>query len=119
MDASRDVFAPLGLSGPASGSGAPLAGLAAGLFDGRSDRSGASAASGGSDALGTDAAAALFRPTCDAAIESPGSTSLKWGHDGELTAQDLHHVLARLLERDQEACRMMDDDSLPPSADHL
>jgi hypothetical protein len=55
-----------------------------------------------------------FRPTCQAGIESPGSTSLKWGADGELTAQDLHHVLARLLEHDLEACRMMDHPSEPP-----
>jgi hypothetical protein len=46
-------------------------------------------------------------------VASPGSTSLKWGSDGELTAQDLHHVLARLLVHDQEACRMMDGNSGP------
>jgi len=56
---------------------------------------------------------AIHRPTCDAGVASPGSTSLKWGSDGELTAQDLHHVLARLLVHDQEACRMMDGDSGP------
>ena len=56
---------------------------------------------------------AIHRPTCDAGVASPGSTSLKWGSDGELTAQDLHHVLARLLVHDHEACRMMDDDSGP------
>jgi hypothetical protein len=44
---------------------------------------------------------------------SPGSTSLKWGSDGELTAQDLRQVLARLLVHDQDACRMMDGDSGP------
>jgi hypothetical protein len=55
----------------------------------------------------------IHRPTCDAGVASPGSTSLKWGTDGELTAQDLHHVLARLLEHDQEACRMMNEDSGP------
>jgi len=56
---------------------------------------------------------AIHRPTCDAGVASPGSTSLKWGTDGELTAQDLHHVLARLLVHDQEACRMMDGKSGP------
>jgi hypothetical protein len=55
----------------------------------------------------------IHRPTCDAGVDSPGSTSLKWGSNGELTAQDLHHVLARLLVHDQEACRMMDGDSGP------
>jgi len=56
---------------------------------------------------------AIHRPTCDAGVASPGSTSLKWGSDGELTAQDLHHVLARLLVHDQVACRMMGGDSGP------
>jgi hypothetical protein len=56
---------------------------------------------------------AIHRPTCDAGVDSPGSTSLKWGSDGELTDQDLDHVLARLLVHDHEACRMMDDDSDP------
>ena len=55
----------------------------------------------------------IHRPTCDAGVASPGSNSLKWGSDGELTAQDLHHVLARLLVHDQEGCRMMDGDSGP------
>ena len=49
-----------------------------------------------------------FRPICDAGVSPPGSTSLKWGSDGELTPQDLHHVLARLLVHDQEACGMVD-----------
>jgi hypothetical protein len=53
---------------------------------------------------------AIPRPTCDAGVAPPGSTSLKWGSNGELTAQDLHHVLARLLVHDQEACRMLDDE---------
>ena len=56
---------------------------------------------------------AIQRPTCDAGVAPPGSTSLKWGSDGELTAQDLHHVLARLLVHDQEACRMIDGDGSP------
>jgi hypothetical protein len=55
----------------------------------------------------------IHRPTCDAGVASQGSTSLKWARDGELTARDLHHVLARLLVHDQEACRMMDGDSGP------
>ena len=58
-------------------------------------------------------AMAIQQPTCDAGVASPGSTSLKWGSDGELTAQDLHHVLARLLVHDQEACRMMEVNSGP------
>lgn len=49
-----------------------------------------------------------FRPACDAGVDSPGSTSLKWGADGELTALDLHHVMARLLVHDREALRMVD-----------
>ncbi len=53
----------------------------------------------------------FVRPACQAGIDSPDSTSLKWGADGELTAQDLHHVLARLLEHDREACRMMEPTS--------
>jgi hypothetical protein len=55
----------------------------------------------------------IHRPTCDAGVASPGSSSLKWGSDGELTAQDLHHVLARLPVHDQEGCRMMKGDSGP------
>jgi hypothetical protein len=51
-----------------------------------------------------------FRPSCEAGVDRPDSTSLKWGADGELTPQDLHHVLARLLVHDQEACRMIDGD---------
>ena len=51
-----------------------------------------------------------FRPSCEAGVDRPDSTSLKWGADGELTAQDLHHVLARLLLHDREACRMIDGD---------
>jgi len=44
----------------------------------------------------------IHRSTCDAAEASPGSTSLRLDSDGELTAQDLHPVLARLLVHDQE-----------------
>ena len=94
MDASRDVFAPFGLPGPLPLNAVlPPCGTGAGA-----------APQGPGDGMGS------FRPTCEAGFESPGSTSLKWGRDGELTAQDLHHVLARLLVHDEEACRMMDSD---------
>lgn len=52
-----------------------------------------------------------LRPDCVAGVDSPASTSLKWGSDGELTALDLHNVLARLLVHDQEALRMIDAES--------
>jgi hypothetical protein len=42
-------------------------------------------------------------------VARPASTSLKWGDDGELTALDLHHVLARLCEHDPQACRALED----------
>lgn len=58
--------------------------------------------------LDLSAAAAPFRPACDAGVALPPSTSLKWGHDGELTALDLHHVLARLCEHDPQACRALE-----------
>jgi len=59
--------------------------------------------------------AAPFRPACDAGVALPPSTSLKWAHDGELTALDLHHVLARLCLHDPQACRALDDgDATPP-----
>lgn len=53
------------------------------------------------------------RPLCEAGVDSPDSTSLKWGANGELTAQDLHHVMARLLACDPEALRMLEAD--PPA----
>lgn len=53
-------------------------------------------------------------PLCEAGIDSPGSTSLKWGADGELAAQDLHQVLARLLACDQEAMRMIAPEDCSP-----
>jgi hypothetical protein len=56
-------------------------------------------------------AAGVFRPLCQAGIDSPESTSLKWGSDGELTALDLHHVLARLLACDQAALGMIEAES--------
>ncbi len=63
---------------------------------------------GGGACNGATNPAAVFRPLCQAGIDSPESTSLKWGADGELTALDLHHVLARLLACDQEAIGMVD-----------
>jgi hypothetical protein len=53
--------------------------------------------------------AAPFRPACDAGVALPPSTSLKWAQDGELTALDLHHVLARLCLHDPQACRALHD----------
>ncbi|MFN5118966.1 MAG: hypothetical protein ACK55H_14500 [Cyanobacteriota bacterium] len=47
------------------------------------------------------------RLDCVAGVDSPGSTSLKWGEDGELTALDLHNLLARLSVHDPEVCRAM------------
>ncbi len=55
------------------------------------------------------AAVAPLRPACDAGVARPASTSLKWGDDGELTALDLHHVLARLCEHDLQACQALGD----------
>ena len=55
----------------------------------------------------------IHRLTYNAGVASAGSTGLQWGSNGELTAQVLHHVLARRLVHDQEACRMMDGDSVP------
>jgi hypothetical protein len=51
---------------------------------------------------------APFQPACVAGVQSPANTSLKWGTDGELTAQDLHHVMARLCEQDPQAARALD-----------
>ena len=51
---------------------------------------------------------APFRPTCVAGVESPANTSLKWGADGELTAQDLHHVMALLCEQYPQAATALD-----------
>lgn len=99
LDASRDRFLAFGLSGSH-----PLS---------TALPSGDPAADAGSEDL-IQGAGMPFRPTCDAGFESPGSTSLKWGRDGELTPQDLHLVLARLLVHDQEACRMMDGDPSSP-----
>ena len=44
-----------------------------------------------------------FRPRSAAGFHSPANTSLIWGADGELTALDLHHVMARLCEGDPQA----------------
>ena len=38
---------------------------------------------------------AIHRPTCDAGVASPCSTSPKRGSDDELTAEGLHPVLSR------------------------
>ncbi len=51
---------------------------------------------------------APFRPACVAGVQSPANTSLKWGADGDLTAQDLHHVMARLCELDPQAATALD-----------
>ena len=48
------------------------------------------------------------RPYCVSGFDGLGSTSLKWGANGELTALDLHGVLARLCVHDPEACRLLD-----------
>ena len=37
----------------------------------------------------------IRRPTCEAGVATPGSTSPKWGSDDELTAEGLHPVLSR------------------------
>ena len=48
------------------------------------------------------------RLDCVSGFDELGSTSLKWGANGELTALDLHGVLARLCVHDPEACRLLD-----------
>jgi len=48
------------------------------------------------------------RPDCVSGFDGLESTSLKWGANGELTALDLHGVLARLCVHDPEACRLLD-----------
>lgn len=63
--------------------------------------------------LSLGASAEACRPLCEAGVDSPDSTSLKWGANGELTAQDLHHVMARLLACDPEALHMLEAD--PPT----
>jgi hypothetical protein len=53
-----------------------------------------------------------FRPDCVSGFEpsGSGSTSLKWGADGELTALDLHKVLARLCVHDPQVCEVLDQE---------
>ena len=55
-----------------------------------------------------------FRPDCVSGFEpsGSGSTSLKWGADGELTALDLHKVLARLCVYDPQVCEVLNDERL-------
>lgn len=60
----------------------------------------------------------IHRPTCDTGVSPPrpapaSSTGLKGGSDDAHTAQDVHGVLAGLLVRELEACRMMGGDSGP------
>ncbi|MFN7227741.1 MAG: hypothetical protein ACK5UG_01665 [Synechococcaceae cyanobacterium] len=52
-----------------------------------------------------------FRPQCLSGFEESGSTTLKWGANGELTDLDLHAVMARLCVHDPQACRALADDS--------
>jgi hypothetical protein len=56
------------------------------------------------------ASGAPFRPECVAGVDSPASTSLKWGADGELTSLDLHNLLARLCVHDPQVCRGLEED---------
>jgi hypothetical protein len=37
----------------------------------------------------------IRRPTCEAGVAYPGSTSFKWGSNDELTAEGLHPVRSR------------------------
>ena len=52
----------------------------------------------------------LHRPECVSGFEpsGSGSTSLKWGSDGELNPLDLHKVLARLCLHDHQICEQLD-----------
>lgn len=80
-------------------------------MDGSLGSLGASFPANASASFPMAASAEPCRPLCEAGIDSPGSTSLKWGSDGELTAQDLHHVMARLLACDPEAHHMIEPGS--------
>jgi hypothetical protein len=53
------------------------------------------------------------RPACVSGFEHGDSTSLKWGSDGELTALDLHRILARLCVHDPQVCGSLEDGGLP------
>jgi len=46
-------------------------------------------------------------------FEHGDSTSLAWGSDRELTALDLHRILARLRMHDPQVCGGMEDGGLP------
>ena len=52
-------------------------------------------------------------PACVSGFEHGDSTSLKWGSDGELTALDLHRILAPLRVHDPQVCGGMEDGGLP------
>lgn len=53
------------------------------------------------------------RPACVSGYEHGDSTSLKWGSDGELTALDLHRILARLSVHDAQVSGLAEDGGLP------
>jgi len=53
------------------------------------------------------------RPACVSGFEHGDSTSLKWGSDGELSALDLHRILARLCVHDPQVCGSLEDGGLP------
>jgi hypothetical protein len=55
----------------------------------------------------------MDRPACVSGFEHGDSTSLKWGSDGELTALDLHRILARLCVHDPQVCGSLEDGGLP------
>lgn len=55
----------------------------------------------------------MERPACVSGFEDGDSTSLKWGSDGELTALDLHRILARLCVHDSQVCGGLEDSGLP------
>lgn len=57
--------------------------------------------------------AGMQRPVCDPGVNSPTSTSLKWGADGELADLDLHNIVARLCLHDQQVCPCLDDGPEP------
>ena len=42
-----------------------------------------------------------------------GRSVMKWGADGELTALDLHRILARLCVHDPQVCGSLEDGGLP------
>lgn len=52
----------------------------------------------------------IQRPDCVSGFEpsGSGSTSLKWGSNGELNPLDLHKVLARLCLHDPQVCDQLD-----------